>query len=85
MKRSMRSISACCLSIALPCAILRAACSRRQLCQLPAGCAQDHAGADRLQEPAVVGHEHDRGVETRQRLLQPLQRLDVEVVGRLVQ
>ena len=36
MKRSIRSISACCLSIALPSAISRAACSRRHWCQVPA-------------------------------------------------
>ena len=36
MKRSMRAISACWESIALPSAISRAACSRRQWCQVPA-------------------------------------------------
>ena len=35
MNRSIRSISACCFSIALPSAISRAACSRRQSCQVP--------------------------------------------------
>ena len=50
-----------------------------------AGLQLEHGGADGLQEPAVVGDQHDRGVEARQRLLQPLQRLDVEVVGGLVQ
>src|SRR3954470_1543696 len=35
MKRSIRSISACCLSIALPSAISRAACSRRHWCHVP--------------------------------------------------
>ncbi len=91
MKRSMRAISACCLSIALPSAISRAACSRRQLCQRAgeearaAGLELQHGGADGLQEPAVVRDQHDRRVEARQRLLEPLQRLDVEVVGGLVQ
>ena len=45
----------------------------------------EHRGADRLQEPAVVRHEHDGGVERLQVALEPLQRLDVEVVGRLVE
>ena len=45
----------------------------------------EHRGADRLQEPAVVGHEHDGRVEVEQRLLEPLERLDVEMVGRLVE
>jgi hypothetical protein len=41
--------------------------------------------ADGLQEPAVVGDEDDGGVDLEQRPLQPLERLDVEVVGRLVE
>ncbi len=44
-----------------------------------------HRGADRLEEPAVVRHEHDRRVERLQVRLQPLERGDVEVVGRLVE
>ena len=44
-----------------------------------------HRGADRLEEPAVVGDEDDGGVEVAQVALQPLQRGDVEVVGRLVE
>ena len=32
-----------------------------------------------------MGDEHDRRVEAEQRLLEPLERLDVEVVGRLVE
>ena len=32
-----------------------------------------------------MGHEDDRGVELEQRLLEPLERLDVEVVGGLVE
>ncbi len=42
-------------------------------------------GAHRLQEPAVVGNEHDRCVEVDEVALQPLERGDVEVVGRLVE
>ena len=45
----------------------------------------EHRGADRLQEPAVVRHEDDRGVERLQVRLEPLEAVDVEVVGRLVE
>ena len=45
----------------------------------------EHGRADRLEEPAVVRHQHDRGVEARQVLLEPFERLDVEVVRRLVE
>ena len=44
-----------------------------------------HRGADRLQEPAVVGDQDDRGVEAREVALEPLERRDVEVVGGLVE
>ena len=44
-----------------------------------------HRGADRLEEPAVVGDEDDGGVELDQVLLQPLERGDVEMVRRLVE
>ncbi len=44
-----------------------------------------HRGADRLQEPAVVGDQDDGGVEVDQVALQPLQRGDVEMVGGLVE
>ncbi len=44
-----------------------------------------HRGAHGLEEPAVVRHEHDRRVEARQVLLEPLERGDVEVVGGLVE
>ena len=50
-----------------------------------AGLELEHRGADGLEEPAVVGDEHDRRVERLQRLLEPLERLDVEVVRRLVE
>ena len=50
-----------------------------------AGLELEHGGADRLQEPAVVRDEHDGGVERLQVALQPLERLDVEVVGGLVE
>ena len=90
-KRSSRSISSCWRSIARPSASSRAAFSLRQACQVPlkklraAGLELEHRGADRLEEPAVVGDEHDRGVERLQVLLEPLERGDVEVVGRLVE
>src|SRR5204862_3761551 len=50
-----------------------------------AGLELEDGGADGLQEPAIVGHEDDGRVEVEQRLLEPLERLDVEVVGRLVE
>ena len=45
----------------------------------------EHRRADRLQEPAIVRHQHDRGIGAGELLLEPLQRRDVEVVRRLVQ
>ncbi len=51
----------------------------------PARLQLQHRGADRLEEPAVVRHQHDRRVEPLQMLLEPLERGDVEVVGRLVE
>ena len=50
-----------------------------------AGLELEHGGADRLEEPAVVGDHDDRGVERLELGLQPLERVDVEVVGRLVE
>ena len=50
-----------------------------------AGLQLQHRGADRLEEPAVVGDQHDRRVDRGEALLEPFQRRDVEVVGRLVQ
>ena len=44
-----------------------------------------HRGADRLEEPAVVGHEDHRRVDRSEPLLQPFERRDVQVVGGLVQ
>ena len=44
-----------------------------------------HAGGHRLQEPAIVRDEDQRRVQAVQVLLQPLDRVDVEVVGGLVQ
>ena len=41
--------------------------------------------ADRVEEPAVVGDHHQRGGTTGEVLGQPGHRLDVEVVGRLVE
>ena len=45
----------------------------------------EHGRADRLEEPAVVCDEDDRGVERRQLLLEPLDRGHVEMVRRLVE
>ena len=45
----------------------------------------EHAGRDRLEEPAVVRDQDHRRVERLQLLLEPLEVLDVEVVRRLVQ
>ena len=45
----------------------------------------EHGRADRLQEPAVVGHQHDRRVEPGEGLLEPFEGRDVEVVGGLVE
>ena len=51
----------------------------------PPGLELQHRGADGLQEPAVVGDQHDRGVQRHEVLLEPLERRDVQVVGRLVE
>jgi hypothetical protein len=45
----------------------------------------EHRGADRLEEPAVVGDEHDGGVDALQVALEPFERRDVQVVGGLVE
>ena len=45
----------------------------------------EHCRRDGLQEPAVVRDEDNGGVDCSEHLLQPLERLDVEVVGRLVE
>ena len=45
----------------------------------------EHGRRDRLEEPAIVGDEDDRGVDRGEFLLQPLHRGHVEVVGRLVE
>jgi hypothetical protein len=50
----------------------------------PAGLQLEHRGANRLQKPAVVGNQHDGSIKSHQVLLEPLQRIDVEVVGGLV-
>ena len=44
-----------------------------------------HRGADRLEEPAVVGDEDDGGVDTDEVALEPLERGDVEMVRGLVE
>ena len=45
----------------------------------------EHRSRHRLEEPAVVGDQDHRCVERAQHLLQPFERLDVEVVRRLVE
>ena len=45
----------------------------------------EHGGRHRLEEPAVVRDDHDGGVERGELVLQPLERVDVEVVRRLVE
>src|SRR5439155_19237467 len=42
----------------------------------------EHGGRDRLEKPAIVRHDHDRRVEGRELLLEPLQRVDVQMVRR---
>ena len=50
-----------------------------------AGFELEHRGRRRLQEPAVVRDQDDGRVQPDERALQPLEPLDVEVVGRLVE
>ena len=45
----------------------------------------DDAGRDRVEEGAVVGDHHDAALEADQQLLEPGDRVEVEVVGRLVE
>src|SRR5436190_14546636 len=45
----------------------------------------EHRICDRLEEPAVVGHDQDPGIERLQLTLEPLETLDIEMVGRLVE
>ena len=45
----------------------------------------EHRRRHRLQEPAVVGDEDHTRVERRERLLEPFEVADVEMVGRLVE
>ena len=45
----------------------------------------EHAGRHRFEEPAVVRHEHHSGVEPGEVVLEPLDGVGVEVVGRLVE
>ena len=45
----------------------------------------EHSRRHRLEEPAVVRDQHDRGVDRRQLALEPLEALDIEVVRRLVE
>src|SRR5690349_4209474 len=44
-----------------------------------------HGSCDRLQKPAIVGDEHDCGIELRQRLLEPFERREIEMVRRFVE
>ena len=45
----------------------------------------EHARPNGLQKPAIVGHQDDCRVEGLKRLLEPLERRHVEMVGRLVE
>ncbi len=66
--------------------LLPAPCVPRSLEEARAtGLDLEHAGSDGLEEPAVVRDQDDRRVEADERLLEPFERLDVEVVGRLVE
>ena len=44
-----------------------------------------HVGRDAVQEPAVVRDDQDAAGKLQQRLLEGAQRLDVQIVGRLVE
>ena len=46
---------------------------------------REHVGGDAVEEPAVVGDDHRAARELEQRLFERAQRVDVEVVGRLVE
>ena len=46
---------------------------------------REHVGRDAVEEPAIVGDDHRAAGEREQRLLERAQRVDVEVVGRLVE
>ncbi len=95
LKRSTKccslAISACCFSIARPSASSRCAFSARQPYQVPLKnferppSSSSTRRAHGLEEPAIVRDEHDGRVELLQVRLEPLQRLDVEVVGGLVE
>jgi hypothetical protein len=45
----------------------------------------DDARRERAQEAAIVGDEHDAAGKIEQQFLEPVDRLDVEMVGRLVE
>ena len=83
--------SSCWRSNAPACAAIRSAFTRRQLrvgallVAAPAAVDLEHAGRHRFEEPAVVRHEHDPGVQRSQMVLEPLDRVGVEVVGGLVE
>ena len=53
--------------------------------QRPTARELEHAVRHRLEEPAVVGNEDHGGVEGLELALEPLDALDVQVVGRLVE
>src|SRR3954447_14584532 len=46
---------------------------------------REHVGRDAVEEPAIVADHHRAAGEVEQRLLERAQRVDVEVVGRLVE
>ena len=46
---------------------------------------REHVRGDAVEEPAIVGDDHRAAREGQQRLLERAQRVDVEIVGRLVE
>ena len=91
MKRSIRSISACCLSIARPSWSSRAAASRRQACQEPGKKRERPASSSSTEVPTASRNQRSWATSTTaasrpvEVALEPLERGDVEVVGGLVE
>ncbi len=70
----------------LPCGLLGAPLVPRAGKEARAtGLELEDGGPDRLEEPAIVGDEKDGCVELDERLLEPFQGLDVQVIGGLVE
>ena len=90
-KRSRRAISSACRSAVFAACSARAACSRRQTCHLPGKKTERPRSSSST--AVVTASRNQRSCATRitaasivaQQLLEPLDRLDVEVVRRLVE